>query len=163
MDWLRQRRRDHIADFVSPMEKVVSFGPASSISANNPGGAALHLVRQAAELLRSTEDHSTEVETRTRALADRAVDELKEAKGRIRSLELDCDRLSALLAESEDRTLTAEDALRESEGRISAMETQLSTAELRASEAEGSLMRVEDAIRTEILQPHRTTSLMAAA
>jgi hypothetical protein len=163
MDRLRQPRSDHIADIVSPIEKVVSLRPGSSISVNNPGGAALRLVRQAAELLRSTEEHSVEVETRARALIDRAVDELKEAKKRVHCLELDCNRLYALLAKAEDRALATEGALRESEARISAMEIQLSKAELRASEAEGLLTRVKDAIRNEILQPNHTTSLTAAA
>jgi hypothetical protein len=160
---LRQEGSDHVADFVSPMEKVLCFRRADSISASNHGGAVLRLVWQAAELLRSAEDHSVEVETRARALADRAADELKEAKRRIHSLELDCNRLNTLCAQAEDRALAAEGALREAKVQISAMETQLSNAELRASEAEGSLMRVEDAIRNEILNPHRSSSITAAA
>jgi chromosome segregation ATPase len=170
MDWLRQHMRDHIADFALPTEKVVSFRSARSISADNNGTAALRLVRQAADLLRSAEDHSAEIEARAQALADRAVEELRDAKKRIHSLESDCERLTALVAEAKDQALTTEDALRQSEARVAAMATQLSTAERcassaerRASEAEGLLMRVEDAIRTEILEPHRSTSLTVAA
>lgn len=170
MDWLRQHMRDHIPEFASPLEKVVNFRPTRFISANNPGAAALSLVRQAADLLRSSEDYSAEVEAHAKALADRTVAELKETRERIHSLELDCERVSALLVEAKDQTRAAKGALKQSEARIASMEAQLATAELRAnsaehraSEAEGLLKRVEDAIRTEILEPRRANLLTAVA
>jgi chromosome segregation ATPase len=166
---LRQHMRDHITDSL-PKTKVVSFGAARSVTANNPDTEALRLVRQAADLLRSTKDHSAEIEAQAQAFADRAVAELKEARERIQSLESDCERLSSLLADAKDQAYAAERALKQSEARLAAMETHLSTAqerarsaEHRASGAEGMLMRVEDAIRTEILKPRRSTSLSAAA
>jgi len=167
MDRLRQHMRDHITDS-SPKAKVVSFAPARCATANDT--EALRLVWQAADLLRSTKDHSAEIEAQAQAFADRAVAELKEARERIQSLESDCERLSSLLGDAKDQAYAAERALKQSEARLAAMDTHLSTAqerarsaEHRASGAEGMLMRVEDAIRTEILKPRRSTSLSAAA
>jgi len=83
---------------------------------------ALRLVRQAADLLRSTKDHSAEIEAQAQAFADRAVAELKEARERIQSLESDCERLGSLLADTKDQAYAAKRALKQSVARLAAME-----------------------------------------
>ena len=116
---LRQHMRDHITDS-SPKAKVVSFSPARCATANDT--EALRLVWQAADLLRSTKDHSAEIEAQAQAFADRAVAELKEARERIQSLESDCERLGSLLADTKDQAYAAKRALKQSVARLAAME-----------------------------------------
>jgi hypothetical protein len=172
MAWPGQHVRDHCANTPSTTgrEKIVSFRTTRSSPANIPGVGALDLVHQAANVVRAAEDHAAEIETRTRALADRAMEELKLAEQRIQSAESDRAGLKTLLLEAQDRALAAEDALRQSEARIAVIESQLADAELRAHatemrahDAENALRQVEDAIRTEILEPRRSTSVISAA
>ena len=172
MDWLGQHMSDCRARIPSatPTEKIVSFRVARSIALESPGVETLDLVHQAANMIRAAEDHAADIETRARALADRAVEELKLTKDQIQCVESDRDRLKALLLEAQDRALAAEEALKKSGARIANLESQLAEADLRAEsadmrayEAENVLRRVEDAIRAEILEPRRSTSVTAAA
>jgi hypothetical protein len=172
MAWPGQHMRDHGANNPSTTarEKIVSFRTTRSIPVNSPGVGALDLVHRAADVIRAAEDHAAEIETRTRALADRALEELKLAEQRVQSAESDQERLKTLLLEAQDRALAAEDALRQSGARFAVIESQLADAELRAHsaemrahEAQDMLTRVEDTIRAEILEPRRSISVTSAA
>jgi hypothetical protein len=172
MDWLGQHMSGYRANTPSatPTKKIVSFRAARSIAVNSQGVETLDLVHQAADMIRAAEDHAADIETRARALADRAVEELKLTKEQIGCVESDRDALKALLLEAQDRAFAAEDALRQSGARIAILESQLAEADLRASsadmracEAENVLRRVEDAIRAEILEPRRSTSVTSVA
>jgi SMC interacting uncharacterized protein involved in chromosome segregation len=163
MDWLRHHMRDHLSN-VRPFpanERATYTGIGGRLPLA-PRTEALELIQAAADLLKSIEDQSAAVETRARALADRASDELKASRNRIEALEWDCNKLIAFAAESKDRALTAEQSLQDAQKRIAVLEAQAAAAEKRASEAEQMLVRVEDAIRSEILQPH-SRKVMAAA
>jgi DNA repair exonuclease SbcCD ATPase subunit len=163
MDWLRHHMRDHLSN-VRPFpasERATYTGIGGNLP-SAPRTEAFELIEAAADLIKGIEDQSAAVETRARALADRASDELKASRNRIEALEFDCNKLIAFAAESKDRALTAEQSLQEAQTRIAVLEAQVAAAERRAGEAEQMLVRVEDAIRSEILQPH-SRKVMAAA
>jgi hypothetical protein len=87
--------------------------------------SALQVIRQAADAMSATEERAKEIETRSRAMADRAVEELKNAERRIHA--------------AETAARTAEAATRNAEARAR-------EAESRAQEAEDWLMRFHDEI-----------------
>ena len=160
MNWLREHMREHIAvgRSVNSDQPVVSYPRPLTVTADCPETDALNLIRQAAALLRQSESHSAEVESRARDLADRAAAELKFAKRKIQSLEADCEKLNSLVAEAANRAVRAEEALQKSEDRLGDMEAIIAasdmrtkSAEARTREVEDMLLRVENAIRTEIL------------
>jgi len=168
MGSLEGHMRDHIVNAASikPTEGSVCF--RQSYAAKNVGIVALDLVHQAAELIRSVEDHATETQYRAQSLATRAVEEFE---ARAQASESKRSAAEAALGEANDRAQEAEDILDQAEARSAALETQLTAlerranaAEMRASEAENTLRCVEDAIRTEILgQRHATVSNCAVA
>jgi hypothetical protein len=87
--------------------------------------SALSVIRQAADAMSATEERAKEIESRSRAMADRAVEELKNAERRIHAAEM--------------AAKSAEAAARSAEGRAR-------EAEARAQEAEDWLMRFHDEI-----------------
>jgi hypothetical protein len=96
--------------------------------------SALDAVQQAADVLRSTEQHAADIEARGVALAERALGELKQAELRIHA---------------------AEEAMQ-------AMEARAQEAEARAAEAEEWLSRLHQAIHDRLLT-RRPERLSAAA
>jgi hypothetical protein len=171
MDCLEDHMRDHIANaaLIKPTERSVSF--QQSYVAKDVGVVALDLVHQAAELVKSAEDHANEIQNCAQSLAARAVEELKFFEARAQASESRRSVAEAAVSEANDRAQEAEDMLEHAQARTAALETQITTpvrranaAEMRASEAENTLRRVEDAIRTEILgQRHATVSNFAVA
>jgi chromosome segregation ATPase len=163
MDWLRQHMRNHVRN-VRPFptaERAADTEPAGALS---PAGTeALDLVHAAADVLWNMEEKSAAVETRARAFAHRASEELKRARDRIQALEADCERLNGLAVESNDRLLGAEKAVEEAQARIAVLETQLAESEGRAVNAENMLTILEDTIRCEILEPMRPITKTRAA
>ena len=101
--------------------KEQSSVPRSSV-AQRDLTAALDLVHQAAESIRVTEHRAKEMEARTRALADRATEELRLAEQRIQT----------------------------AEARARAAEERAQQAEARAQEAEEWLKRIHDVIVEEL-------------
>jgi chromosome segregation ATPase len=158
------------APFGSSDESIVSLPPSQSAAGDDPAGAVLELVQEAASVLRSSEDHSAEIEARARELSDRAVEQLKRAKEHIAALEWECEKCNALIAQGNARAAAAEDALKKFEDQFGAIELQMSatefrarSAEARATKAEDMLRRVEEAIRSQILEPQRSRKIISAA
>jgi hypothetical protein len=89
MEWLRQHMQGHIAEpaSIEPTGNVVSFWRDPECSAKNEGAEAVELVYQAAELIRGVEKRATDMEARSRALAQRAIEKLELAERRVHSAE----------------------------------------------------------------------------
>lgn len=119
------------------MDNVRRIGsaPDRSGQARRDWAATLDAVHQAAEIMRSTENQSKEVEARGLALAERALKELKIAEGRIQA---------------------AEAAQRVAEARVR-------EAEARAREAEEWLGRLHEAINKHLIDRQPDTTRNAAA
>jgi hypothetical protein len=122
------------------------------------GPAALQLVYQLADVVRSREEHAAQVEARAQALGKRALDELNLAEERLRATEVSRNAAEAALEKANATLHEFEATLKHTGARIAAAETQLSdalrrakTAETRAAESEMALQRLEDAIRVQLL------------
>jgi chromosome segregation ATPase len=160
VDWLRQHMRDHMASLGSngPKSNIVNLRQGPARTTEDSTAAILHLVHEAAELLRSEESRAAEIEARARALSERAIAELKRAEGQIQALESDCHRLKETVDQANDRALAAEEALKQSEACIATIEAQIAVVELRANESDGraraakaAIASIEHTIRDEIL------------
>ena len=158
MNWL------HLDD-VRPLSatEMASEDELEDAAPSAPGSEPLDLVHAAAQMLRDMKEQSAILETRTRAFAHRASEELKRARDCIQALDADCKRLDGLVEEFRDRLQGAEKALEGSEARIATLEAQLAASEQRACDSEDVLRLVEDTIRSEILQPMRSKSKVSAA
>jgi septal ring factor EnvC (AmiA/AmiB activator) len=165
MDWLRQHMRDHISN-VQP-SRPIRMASEGELPRTGPAvfdTDALDLVREAANVLRRMGEQRAAAKTRADALVERAAGELKAARDRIQALEMDCERLNRLVAQSKDQLLSAEKALEGAETRISTLETHLAASEKRAGDAEDMLLLVENTIHSELLEPMRSkTEVLAAA
>jgi chromosome segregation ATPase len=135
------------------------------------GAAALEIVHQAAELIRSLEARATESETRARVIVLQAIENMKFAEGRVHSAEEQTESALAALEEANSRVQEIEEALSRMESQLADSELRLSQAELRAntaeavaSESEKTLSCVEAAIRIHLLEqrPDASRDLAAA-
>jgi hypothetical protein len=100
------------------MDNVRRFGPVQDDYSPTRSGpsrrdwaATLDAVHQAAEMMRSTENHSKEVEARGLALAERALKELKISENRIQAAEAAQRAADARTKEAEARAREAEEWL----------------------------------------------------
>jgi hypothetical protein len=164
----REQMQEHIESpewTESGPENVFRFypGPLAAERGDNPadgedGSAALQLVYQLADVVRSREEHAAQVEARAQALGKRAIDELNLADERLRATEAARNAAEAALNKANATVQEFEAALKHTEARITTAETQLSealrrakTAETRATKSEMALKRLEDAIRIQLL------------
>jgi chromosome segregation ATPase len=136
------------------------------------GAAALEIVHQAAELIRSLDARATESETRARVFVLQAIEDIKFAEGRVHSAEEQRESALAALEEANSRAQEVDEALSRVESQLADNEVRLSKAELRAhtaealaSESEKTLTSVEAAIRIHLLErrPDASRDLAAAA
>src|SRR5215469_7248044 len=84
-------------------KNIVSFPPSPPFAEDDSGVEVLQLVEKAATRLEKTEEHCEGIESRARALADRAVGLLKSAAERIETLEAECQTCNALMSEANAR------------------------------------------------------------
>jgi FKBP-type peptidyl-prolyl cis-trans isomerase len=113
---------DNILRLGAAIKEQTNTGPAR---AKRDWASALSVIRQAADAMSATEERAKEIEGRSRAMADRAVEELKNAERRIHAAEM--------------AAKSAEAAARNAEARAR-------EAEARAQEAEDWLLRFHDEI-----------------
>jgi chromosome segregation ATPase len=172
LDWLQKHMRDHLTKSArgERSERVLRFPGAPPIAAGRDGRAALSLVYQAAEVVRSIEDRANEVESRARSLAEEAIEQLRLAEKRIEELEAKQQAAEAYIDEANLRLQGAEEALKTERSRVQAAENQLPrlemrarAAEARAIECENALSRIEEAIRTQLLRQGRQAANRQAA
>jgi chromosome segregation ATPase len=123
------------------------------------GAAVLDAVHQAVELIRTVEARATEAETRARAAALQAIEDMKVANARVLSIEEQRESAEAAFEEANSRAQEIEEALRREESQLADYEMRLSKAALRANSAEAfasdtekTLTCVEAAIRINLLE-----------
>jgi chromosome segregation ATPase len=134
---------------------VVQF---SADTTQHRASSALDLVSQVASIIRGLQERAAETEARARALAESALEKLRQAETRINNAE-------TARAHAEDTTVGLRARLQEAEreldrtqARIVAAESKLADAEHRARSAEGRAIQAEkavtqinDAIRAQLL------------
>jgi len=167
MGKLRDYIRDQMLDEQHVVaENVVNFKApllAAQAAEKGPGAAALALVNQAAERIKSIDDYATERLAHAEALVERAITNLKISHAKVQSAD-------QLQAECTGKIQDAEQRAEQASSRLAALETELSAAkrrvkaaEIRAFEAEKALKHIEDALRAQILQAPAATPVAEVA
>jgi chromosome segregation ATPase len=171
--WHRRTIRSRVADSSSAelAENISSVRDDLSVPRSDQGALVIHMVHQAAELIRGMEQQAADIESRAQTLAKRVIGELELAERRLCSVEAARQAAEAGINEANLRTHEAEIALENAESLAASTEAELSAAEQRVDEAEerakeagAALIRVEDAIRTRLLGAgHVASDSLAAA
>jgi chromosome segregation ATPase len=119
--------------------------------------SALDLVSHVASMIRKLQDQAAETEARARALAESAVERLRQAETRTNDAERARARAEDTSAKLSARLQEAERELERSQARIVAAENKLAdavyqvrSAEARAIEAEKAVTQIDDAIRAQL-------------
>jgi chromosome segregation ATPase len=163
------RRREHIREqatntaLTDSRDNLLNYPGGTAASSRYEASGALDLVSQAAEMIRGMQDRALESESRSRTLAESAIEKVQAAEARIRSAEaargLAQETVSKLIA----RLQEAEHELTRTQSRITTAETQVANAEqrirvaeARAINAEKAVIQIEDAIRTQLIGVQRT-------
>ena len=142
-------RLNYVADpsLIEPSERAERFPSAPPSVATRDDEAVLHLVNQAAEVIKGLEDHTR-----------KAVEELKQAEKRVQELEAERRAAEACVSGAQVKINEATEALKLERSRVEAAENRICDIEARARVAEARarelgdlLVRVEEAIRTQIL------------
>ena len=147
-------------------ENVLSFAPPS---APDPGATALDLVRQAADVFRSMEEHARETEAHAQSLCANALERLQLAEMRAEAAE----RAQRELITTAERKLQlacgaleqAQSCIKAQKDKLTAVELRAEVAEAEAREAKEALALVEEAIRKRLLcaNPNVDSRLTGAA
>src|SRR5271170_5503462 len=166
--WLREHMQNHVSRS-GPTERtdgLLRFPSVPRSPTTREGEAAIDLVNQAAEVVKSMEDRAQE----TSNIAQKAVEQLELAEKRIQELEAEQQAAQACISDSRIKIQEVGEALRQERSRVEAaenhihqLETRAIAAEARAKENESALARVEDAIRTQILGQAGSTSKNSSA
>jgi hypothetical protein len=128
----------------SSNENVIPLQSKTSQRPKGAGADIVKLVDQAAEAIKSRENQVAERDAKTRALSQRAADELRLAKEHALMT-------GARIMELEDLVKQQESVIAAIQSRLLATENDARAAEARAEQAEYALTSVEEAIRTKLL------------
>jgi chromosome segregation ATPase len=131
--------------------------------------SALDLVSQVASIIRGLQERAAETEARARALAESALERLRQAETRINDAETARARaedttvsLSARLQEAERELERTQARTVAAENKLADAERQVRSAEARAIQAEKAVTQIDDAIRTQLLGLQRNLTNVRA-
>jgi chromosome segregation ATPase len=171
LEWLHKHPRNHLSG--SPQrnsDTISNFPSARDAAPTRDGRAALDLVYQAAEVVRSIEERANEFESHARDLAEKAVAKLSLAEKRIQELETQQLAAEAGINDARVKLHEAAEAVKRERARVVAAENKLPElemrarlAEARAEECQKTIASIEDAIRTEILRRGSSVSVRSNA
>jgi chromosome segregation ATPase len=159
MDWLETQIRDQITGRVAtkPSERVVNFPGAPSGAPSDNATAALDLVSEVAEAIKSAEDRAAETMARAQSLASSSVEKLRLAEARIaraeaaqRQAEADLETFRAELEKTRNELEQTQAQFAAKSDELAAAERRASVAQSRASDAEAALERVVMALRSQL-------------
>ena len=154
-----QSGRPFKADQGELSERVFNF-PGSTPSATSKGRvAALDLVSQAVEVIKGIENHANELEKYVRSIADKAIQRLQLAEGRIEELETELQSAQVCIREARVKIKELVESANFERSRLEAAERKMCQIEMRARTAEAqakenanTVARIEEAIRVQILE-----------
>ena len=154
-----QSGRPFKADQGESSERVFNF-PGSTPSATSKGRvAALDLVSQAVEVIKGIENHANESEKYVRSIADKAIQRLQLAEGRIEELETELQSAQVCIREARVKIKESVESANFERSRLEAAERKMCQIEMRARTAEAqakenanTVARIEEAIRVQILE-----------
>ena len=151
-NWLRELVEQSISNSspIAATENVLEFQPPSH-STKNQGAAALALVYRAADLIGDIDHRATERHACAEALADQAIEKLKNAEVRIRSAESERYAAEAELNEYKGRveelTTKLEEIEKAADCRIRSAELAREAAVAELNEYRDSLERLAASVR----------------
>jgi chromosome segregation ATPase len=169
MNSLREHMRDYIRNPIGSPENILSF-PHRAGALRYDATAALDLLSQAAEAMRSDQYRVNESEARARYLAERAIENLQRAEAQIRSAESmrraaeeELRKVSARLEETEAELMRAVSRIANDEAQLAKAEERRRATEARAIKAEKAFMQLEQAIRTQLIEPGKGLNSRSAS
>ena len=138
-----------------PAHNVVQF---SAETTQQYTSSALDIVSQVASIIRGLQEQAAETEARARALAQSALERLRQAETRINDAETararaedTMVRLTARLQEAERELERSHARIVSAENTLAGAERQVRIAEARAMQAEKAVAQINDAIRAQLL------------
>jgi chromosome segregation ATPase len=136
-------------------QNVVQF---SADTTQQRTSSALDLVSRVASIIREIQEQATETEARARALAETALERLRQAETRTNDAETARARAEDTVARLSARLQEAERELKHTHARVVAAENKLAhtvhhvrSVEARAIQAEKAVTQIDDAIRAQLL------------
>ena len=144
-------------------QNVVQF---SADTTQQRTSSALDLVSQVASIIRGLQERAADTEARARALAESAVERLRQAETRINDAETARARAEDTLVRLTARLQEAERELEHTrvsaENKLAGAERQMRSAEARAMQAEKAVTQINDAIRAQLLGLQRNQTNVRA-
>ena len=173
MDRLWEHMRNHIGNAPSSVdspENILNFPHGAPPSARYDTTATLDLVSQAAEAVRSIQDHARESEARASSLAQKAIDQLHLAEARIQSAEAarrvaeeNLYKMGARLEEAENELMRTTSRIAATEAQLASAEERMKATEVRAIQAEKAFKQIELAIHKQLLGLDRNVTRRSAS
>jgi chromosome segregation ATPase len=131
--------------------------------------SALDLVSQMASIIRGLQERAAETEARARALAESALERLRQAETRINDAEAARAQAEDTMVRLHARLQEAARELERTQARVAAAENKLADAEHRVRSAEGraiqaekAVTQIDDAIRAQLLGLQRNLTNVRA-
>jgi chromosome segregation ATPase len=166
------RQREHMLgqfENAASGDHAQNVVPFSADTTQQRTSSALDLVSQVASIIRGLQERAAETEARARALAESALERLRQAETRTNDAETARARAEDMMARLSARLQEAERQLERTQGRIIAAENKLAeaehqvrSAEARAIQAEKAVTQIDDAIRTQLLGLQRNPTNVRA-
>jgi len=160
MGWLDGHMRDFLngSASVDPPENVLNFRRDANAPSTSGAAAALDLVSQLAEAVKSIRDRANESELWAKSLAEKAIEKLELADARIQSAEAarqkaeeDLQAVKARLEESETELIRAASRIATAEAQAASANDRAIAIERRAIDAEKAFKQVAEAIRAQLI------------
>jgi chromosome segregation ATPase len=157
MDRVREHMLEQFENALSGdhAQNVVQFAADNTQQRTS---SALDLVSQVASIIRGLQERAAETEARAKALAESALERLRQAETRINDAETARARAEDTTAKLGAKLQEAGHELERTQARTVAMENKLAdaehqvrSAEARAAQAEKAVTQINDAIRAQLL------------
>jgi chromosome segregation ATPase len=149
-----------------PTHNVVQF---SAETTQQHTSSALDIVSQVASIIRGLQERAAETEARARALAQSALERLRQAETRTNDAETartraedTMVRLTARLQETERELELSQARIISAENKLADVERRVRSAEARAMQAENAVTQINDAIRAQLLGLQRNPTNVRA-
>jgi chromosome segregation ATPase len=142
-------------------ENLLLF-PDRFAAGSDSNSAALDLVSEAAETIRTIQDRATQSEAQAASLAQQAIEKLRLAEGRIQSAETARRVAEENLQRANERLEDAAARITAAEAELARADERIKAAEARALAAERAFKQLEQAIRAQLIGLGKSLSTRSA-
>jgi DNA repair exonuclease SbcCD ATPase subunit len=162
MNWLRDHMRDHLGKANSITFDNVATLSRAPTTTKDPPPSALDLADQAVAVISKIRDRAEETEIYAQALAESAIEKLRQGEERIQSAEAERDaalqelsKVNRKLGGVQEELIQGRSRLASVDAQLKKAEEQLRAAEIRAINAEKAVRLIEQAIRMQLVEPNK--------